>query len=145
MAKKETKSNVIDANLSKEEKKKALEDVLAQIDKAYGAGTIRRFMGGTVDKVYMGHRRNKVIKRERQNMTDTKRVQRTIQGCNEVFNDQHLNFSEGLDVTEKIIVNIFDNKAQEAETLEDLQAVLDIAEEFLTTLTRKVANVIQGK
>ena len=51
MAKKETKSNVIDANLSKEEKKKALEDVLAQIDKAYGAGTIRRFMGGTVDKV----------------------------------------------------------------------------------------------
>lgn len=93
----------------------------------------------------MGHRRNKIIKRERQNMTDTKRVQRTIQGCNEVFNDQHLNFSEGLDVAEKIIVNIFDNKAQEAETVEDLQAVLDIAEEFLTTLTKKVANVIQGK
>ena len=93
----------------------------------------------------MGNRRNKVIKRERQNMTDTKRVQRTIQGCNEVFNDQHLNFSEGLDVTEQIIVNIFDNKAQEAETLEDLQAVIDIAEEFLTTLTHKVANVIQGK
>jgi hypothetical protein len=44
-----------------------------------------------------------------------------------------------------MIVNIFDNKAQEAETLEDLQAVLDIAEEFLTTLTKKVANVIQGK
>lgn len=93
----------------------------------------------------MGHRRNKVIKRERQNMTDTKRVQRTIQGCNEVFNDQHLNFSEGLDVTEKIIVNIFDNKAQEADSAEELQAVLDIAEEFLTTLTHKVANAIQGK
>ena len=91
----------------------------------------------------MGHRRNKVIKRERQNMTDTKRVQRTIQGCNEVFNDQHLNFSEGLDVTEQIIVNIFENKAQEADSAEELQAVLDIAEEFLTTLTKKVANVIR--
>lgn len=91
----------------------------------------------------MGHRRNKVIKRERQNMTDTKRVQRTIQGCNEVFNDQRLNFSEGLDVTEQIIVNIFENKAQEADSAEELQAVLDIAEEFLTTLTKKVANVIR--
>ena len=91
----------------------------------------------------MGHRRNKVIKRERQNMTDTKRVQRTIQGVNEVFNDQHLNFSEGLAVTEKIIVNIFDNKAQEADSAEELQAVLDIAEEFLTTLTKKVASVIR--
>ena len=91
----------------------------------------------------MGHRRNKVIKRERQNMTDTKRVQRTIEGCNEVFNDQRLNFSEGLDVTEKIIVNIFDNKAQEADSAEELQAVLDIAEEFLTTLTKKVASVIR--
>ena len=91
----------------------------------------------------MGNRRNKVIKRERQNMTDTKRVQRTIEGCNEVFNDQHLNFSEGLDVTEKIIVNIFDNKAQEADSAEELQAVLDIAEEFLTTLTKKVASVIR--
>jgi hypothetical protein len=91
----------------------------------------------------MGHRRNKVIKRERQNMTDTKRVQRTIDGCNEVFNDQHLNFSEGLDVTEKIIVNIFDNKAQEADSAEELQAVLDIAEEFLTTLTKKVTSVIR--
>ena len=91
----------------------------------------------------MGHRRNKVIKRERQNMTDTKRVQRTIEGCNEVFNDQRLNFSEGLDVTEKIIVNIFDNKAQEAESAEELQAVVDIAEEFLTTLTKKVASVIR--
>lgn len=91
----------------------------------------------------MGNRRNKVIKRERQNMTDTKRVQRTIEGCNEVFNDQHLNFSEGLDVTEKIIVNIFDNKAQEAESAEELQAVVDIAEEFLTTLTKKVASVIR--
>jgi hypothetical protein len=89
------------------------------------------------------HRRNKVIKRERQNMTDTKRVQRTIEGCNEVFNDQHLNFSEGLDVTEKIIVNIFDNKAQEADSAEELQAVLDIAEEFLTTLTKKVTSVIR--
>ena len=76
-------------------------------------------------------------------MTDTKRVQRTIQGCNEVFNDQRLNFSEGLDVTEKIIVNIFENKAQEADSAEELQAVLDIAEEFLTTLTKKVANVIR--
>ena len=91
----------------------------------------------------MGNRRNKVIKRERQNMTDTKRVQRTIEGCNEVFNNQHLNFSEGLDVTEKIIVNIFDNKAQEAESAEELQAVVDIAEEFLTTLTKKVASVIR--
>jgi hypothetical protein len=91
----------------------------------------------------MRHRRNKVIKRERQNMTDTKRVQRTIEGCNEVFNDQHLNFSEGLDVTEKIIVNIFDNKAQEADSAEELQAVLDIAEEFLTTLTKKVTSVIR--
>lgn len=93
----------------------------------------------------MGHRKNRIIKRERHSMTDTKRVQRTIQGCNEVFNDQRLNFSEGLDVTEKIIVNIFDNKAQEAETVEELQAVIDIAEEFLTTLTTKVAKVIQGK
>ena len=76
-------------------------------------------------------------------MTDTKRVQRTIEGCNEVFNDQHLNFSEGLDVAEKIIVNIFDNKAQEADSAEELQAVLDIAEEFLTTLTKKVASVIR--
>jgi hypothetical protein len=76
-------------------------------------------------------------------MTDTKRVQRTIQGCNEVFNDQHLNFSEGLYVTEKIIVNIFDNKAQEADSAEELQAVLDIAEEFLTTLTKKVTSVIR--
>jgi hypothetical protein len=76
-------------------------------------------------------------------MTDTKRVQRTIEGCNEVFNDQHLNFSEGLDVTEKIIVNIFDNKAQEADSAEELQAVLDIAEEFLTTLTKKVTSVIR--
>ena len=91
----------------------------------------------------MGNRRNKIIKRERQNMTDTKRVQRTIEGCNEVFNDQHPNFSEGLDVTEKIIVNIFDNKAQEAESAEELQAVVDIAEEFLTTLTKKVASVIR--
>ena len=91
----------------------------------------------------MGNRRNKIIKRERQNMTDTKRVQRTIEGCNEVFNDQHLNFSEGLDVTEKIIVNIFDNKAQEADSAEELQAVVDIAEEFLTTLTKKVASVIR--
>lgn len=70
-------------------------------------------------------------------------MQRTIEDCNEVFNDQHLNFSEGLDVLEQIIVNVFENKALEAENEEELQAVLDIAEEFLTTLTKKVASVIR--
>lgn len=77
------------------------------------------------------------------NNQDTKRVQRTIEDCNEVFNEQHLNFSEGLDVLEQIIANIFENKALEAENEEELQAVLDIAEEFLTTLTKKVASVIR--
>lgn len=77
------------------------------------------------------------------NNQDTKRVQRTIEDCNEVFNDQHLNFSEGLDVLEQIISNIFENKAMEAANAEELQAVLDIAEEFLTTLTKKVASVIR--
>lgn len=52
MAKKETtKGNVIDPNMSKEEKQKALKDVLEQIDKVYGKGTIRTVTGGTVDKV----------------------------------------------------------------------------------------------
>ena len=77
--------------------------------------------------------------------TDTKRVQRTIQGCNEVFKEQRLNFSEGLEVMKRIIVNIFDNKAQEVGTIEELQAVFDIAEDFLTTLIKKVVNAIQGK
>ena len=77
------------------------------------------------------------------NNQDTKRVQRTIEDCNEVFNDQHLKFSEGLDVLEQIISNIFENKAMEAANAEELQAVLDIAEEFLTTLTKKVASVIR--
>lgn len=52
MAKKETtKTNVIDPNMSKEDKQKALKDVLEQIDKIYGKGTIRTVTGGTVDKV----------------------------------------------------------------------------------------------
>ena len=86
-----------------------------------------------------------MIKRERRNMTDAKRVQRTLKYCNEVFNEQRLNLSEGLDVAEQIVVNIFDNKVQEADNVEDLQAVLDIAEEFLIILSTKVANAIQGK
>ncbi len=52
MAKKDTSKNgVIDANMSKEEKKKALEDVIAQIDKIWGAGTIGTVEGGKVSQV----------------------------------------------------------------------------------------------
>ena len=52
MEKKEKgKKSVIDANMSKEDKARALEDAIAEIEKQYGKGTIRPLTGDVVDKV----------------------------------------------------------------------------------------------
>ncbi len=45
------KGSVIDANMSKEEKERALEDAIAQINKTHGAGSIIKMTDSTVEKV----------------------------------------------------------------------------------------------
>ena len=45
------KTSVIDANMSKEEKERALEDAIAQINKTHGSGSIIRMTDAAVDKV----------------------------------------------------------------------------------------------
>lgn len=51
MAKAEKKSSVIDANVSRDDKKKALEEAIAQIEKNFGKGSIIKMDGTNVDKV----------------------------------------------------------------------------------------------
>ena len=52
MEKKEKgKKSVIDANMSKEDKARALDDAIAQIEKNFGKGSIRRLGDDVVDKV----------------------------------------------------------------------------------------------
>ena len=76
-------------------------------------------------------------------MTDEKRVARALVKCQDVFNEEHLNFTEGLAVAESIIVNSFGNAADDAESVEELQGLIDIAQEYLTTLTHNTANAIK--
>lgn len=52
MAKKtDDKKSVIDSNMSKEDKKKALEEAIAQIEKTFGKGSIMKIGDAKVDKV----------------------------------------------------------------------------------------------
>ncbi len=51
MAKKNEKTGVIDVNMSKEDKAKALEEAIAQIEKSFGKGAIMRMTDAKVDTV----------------------------------------------------------------------------------------------
>ena len=76
-------------------------------------------------------------------MTDEKRVARALVKCSDVFNEEHLNFTEGLAVAESIIVNAFGNAAVDAESKEELMGLCDVAEEFLTTLAKNASRAIK--
>ena len=91
----------------------------------------------------MANKKTKIIRRERREMTDEKRVARALVKCSDVFNEEHLNFTEGLAVAESIIVNAFGNAADDAKSTEELQGLIDIAEEYLTTLTHNTAEAIK--
>lgn len=91
----------------------------------------------------MANKKTKIIRRERREMTDEKRVARALVKCSEVFKEEHLNFTEGLAVAESIIVNAFGNAADDAQSTEELQGLIDIAEEYLTTLTHNTAEAIK--
>ena len=54
-----------------------------------------------------------------------------------------MNFTEGLAVAESIIVNAFGNAADDAESQEELMGLCDVAEEYLTTLTKNAAHAIK--
>jgi hypothetical protein len=91
----------------------------------------------------MANKKTKIIRRERREMTDEKRVARALVKCSDVFKEEHLNFTEGLAVAESIIVNAFGNAADDAQSTEELQGLVDIAEEYLTTLTHNTAEAIK--
>ena len=91
----------------------------------------------------MANKKTKIIRRERREMTDEKRVARALVKCSDVFNEEHLNFTEGLAVAESIIVNAFGNAASDAQSTEELQGLIDIAQEYLTTLTHNTAEAIK--
>lgn len=91
----------------------------------------------------MANKKTKIIRRERREMTDEKRVARALVKCSDVFKEEHLNFTEGLAVAESIIVNAFGNAACDAQSTEELQGLVDIAEEYLTTLTHNTAESIK--
>ena len=91
----------------------------------------------------MANKKTRIIRRERREMTDEKRVARALVKCSDVFNEEHLNVTEGLAVAESIIVNAFGNAADDAQSTEELQGLVDIAEEYLTTLTHNTAESIK--
>lgn len=91
----------------------------------------------------MANKKTKIIRRERREMTDEKRVARALVKCSDVFKEEHLNFTEGLAVAESIIVNAFGNAADDAQSTEELQGLIDIAQEYLTTLTHNTAEAIK--
>ena len=91
----------------------------------------------------MANKKIKIIRRERREMTDEKRVARALVKCSDVFKEEHLNFTEGLAVAESIIVNAFGNAADDAQSTEELQGLIDIAQEYLTTLTHNTAEAIK--
>ena len=91
----------------------------------------------------MANKKSKIIRRERKEMTDEKRVARALVKCSDVFNEEHLNFTEGLAVAESIIVNAFGNAAVDAESKEELMGLCDVAEEFLTTLAKNASRAIK--
>ena len=91
----------------------------------------------------MANKKTRIIRRERREMTDEKRVARALVKCSEVFKEEHLNFTEGLAVAESIIVNAFGNAADDAQSTEELQGLIDIAQEYLTTLTHNTAEAIK--
>ena len=78
-------------------------------------------------------------------MTDEKRVTRALEKCAVIFKDEHLNFTEGLTVAESIIVNAFDNAVDDVTSTDELQALIDIAEDFIIGLTNNVTkNISHG-
>ena len=91
----------------------------------------------------MANKKTKIIRRERREMTDEKRVARALVKCSDVFKEEHLNFTEGLAVAESIIVNAFGNAACDAQCTEELMGLCDVAEEYLTTLTKNAAHAIK--
>ena len=91
----------------------------------------------------MANKKTRIIRRERREMTDDKRVKRALEKCSVVFQEEHLNFTEGLAVAESIIVNAFGNAADDVQSTEELQGLVDIAEEYLTTLTHNTAESIK--
>ena len=89
-------------------------------------------------------RKKVIIQRERQYATNRRKVKRALYEIACVFNERGLNFAEGLAVAKSIIVNAFVNKAEQAETDEELQALIDIAEEFLIKTSMNIADKIES-
>ena len=76
-------------------------------------------------------------------MADRRKVKSALYDIACIFKEENFNLAEGLAVAKSIIVNIFLHKADDAETDEELQAVIDIAEEFLLKTSMAIAEKIK--
>ena len=79
---------------------------------------------------------------QRARMTDENRVERALASMANVIEDERLNFAETLAVAERIITNVFGNAADAAGDPDALQAIIDIAEQFLRDLVAGTTDTI---
>lgn len=88
------------------------------------------------------NKKSKKIRQASRQMASRQKVEDAFEEFGYIIENNNLNFAECLKVLHKVTVSAFKSRVEDAEYQEDLQAILDIAEEHLTKLTHDVANAV---
>ena len=89
-------------------------------------------------------KKSKTIRKVSRQMASRQKVEDAFEEFGYIIENNNLNFAECLKVLHKVTVAAFKSRVEDAEYQEDLQAILDIAEEHLKTLTNDIANAISN-